>query len=370
MTDLGTWKSIALRDIELPNGVIVSNRIMRAATWMGMAEEDGSCGDRLIDAYRKIKAGIIVSGFMYVLPEGQQLPRMISNARFEDIKGLKRLAKAIHKSGSLAAAQLVHCGAMSNPLLTGGFSAFGPSSMDVPTQTGGITQAKGMTVEHVEKVTQAYAAAAQRAFAAGFDIIELHGAHQYGLWQFFDPIFNQRPPSDPYTGSTMEGRCKAMVDAVRAVKDEVDVPIQVKVDSSSSKVTPEEVGELARRLGKAGAWCVIISGPNAVQNPKKVGEAYFLEAAKIIRSTAKNSSLYFALVGGIRSPEIIIKLLKDDKFDLVQLGRPFITEPWLLDRWAEEAQEGELTPSRCISCNSCFRAGIKEWVRCTQVPDC
>ncbi len=366
MTDLETWKQTALRDLELPNGVVVSNRIMRAATWMGLAEEDGSCGDRLINAYRGIKAGIVVTGLQYIMPEGQQLPRTISNTRLEDAKGLKRLAEAIHESGSLAAAQLVHCGAQSSPFLTGGLSAYGPSSKDVPTQTGGVTQAQGMTVEHVEKVTKAYADAARRAFEAGFDVIELHGAHQYSLWQFFDPTFNERPPDDPYTGTTMDGRSKAMVDAVKAVKDEVDVPVQVKVDSSSPQVTPEEVGELVRRLGEAGAWCVIISGSSSVQNPKKVGEAYFLEAAKRILSVAKDSSLRFGLVGGIRSPETIVKLLKEDKFDIVQLSRPLITEPGLLDRWAEEAGKGELTPSRCKSCNSCFRAGITEWVRCTQ----
>jgi 2,4-dienoyl-CoA reductase-like NADH-dependent reductase (Old Yellow Enzyme family) len=369
MADLETWKQTALQDLELPNGVVMSNRIMRAATWMGQVEEDGSCGDRIIETYRLIKAGLVVTGFQFVLPEGQQLPRMISNTRHEDAKGLKRLAEAIHKTGSLAAAQLVHCGAMSNPMLTGGQSAYGPSSIDVPTQTGGTTQAKGMTLEHVEKVTQAYADAARRAFEVGFDVIELHGAHQYGLWQFFDPTYNQRPPEDPYTGSTMDGRSKAMVDAVKAVKAAVDIPVQVKVDSSSQMVAPEEVGELAKRLAKAGAWCVIVSGPNAVQNPKKSGEAYFLDAATIIRSAAKDSGIRFGLVGGIRSPETIVELLTKDGFDVVQLGRPLITESALLDRWAEEAERDEQQPSRCISCNGCFRVGITEGVRCTRFPE-
>ncbi len=370
MVDLEMWKQTALRDLELPNGVVMSNRIMRAATWMSQTEEDGSCGDRIIETYRKIKAGIVVTGFQFVLPEGQQLPRMISNTRHEDAKGLKRLADAIHESGSLACAQLVHCGAQSNPFLSGGLSAYGPSSKDVPTQTGGVTQAKGMTIEHVEKVTKAYADAARRAFEAGFDVIELHGAHQYGLWQFFDPTFNERPPDDPYTGSTMDGRTKAPVDAVVAVREEVDIPVQVKVDAKSPKVTPEEVGELAKRLGKAGAWCVIISGPNAVQSPQKAGEGYFREDALKIREAAGKGSIRFGLVGGIRSPDTIMKLLGEDKFDILQLGRPLITEPWLLDRWAEEAGKGELTKSRCISCNKCFREGISGAVRCIQFPAC
>ncbi|MHA2193485.1 MAG: oxidoreductase, partial [Candidatus Thorarchaeota archaeon] len=236
---------------------------------------------------------------------------------------------------------------------------------------GAAVQVKAMTLEHVERVTQAYADAAKRAVEAEFDVIEIHGAHHYGLWQFFDPTYNKRPVNDPYTGSTIEGRCKAMVDAVRAVREVVDIPIQVKVDSSSDSVRPEEVGELTKRLAEAGAYCVIFSGPNAAQNPKDVGEAYFLDDAMVIRSIAHDSGLLFGLVGGIRSPETVVKLLTGNgnpaaAFDVIQLSRPLISEPGLLDRWTEEARIGEQEPARCISCNRCFGAGYKEKVRCVQ----
>jgi 2,4-dienoyl-CoA reductase-like NADH-dependent reductase (Old Yellow Enzyme family) len=228
-----------------------------------------------------------------------------------------------------------------------------------------------MTVDHVERVTQAYADAAERAVAAGFDVIELHGAHNYGLWQFFDPSYNRRPADDPYTGSTIEGRSKAMVDAVRAVKNAVDIPIQVKVDSSSKLVRPEEVGELTMKLAEAGAYCVIISGPNPLQDPKDTAEAYFLKDAKVIRSIAQDSGLFFGLVGGIRSPETVIKVLTGDgdpeaAFDVIQLSRPLISEPALVDRWTEESKTGNQEPARCISCNSCFAAGFRGSVRCIQ----
>ncbi|MHA2118114.1 MAG: oxidoreductase, partial [Candidatus Thorarchaeota archaeon] len=286
-------------------------------------------------------------------------------------EGLKRLAEIIHSTGALAAAQLVHCGSKSLPKYTGDDVVFGPSDMEVPQHKGEAVQVKAMTVEHVERVTQAYADAAKRAVEAGFDLIEIHGAHHYGLWQFFDPTYNKRPAGDPYTGSTFEGRSKAMVDAVRAVKEAVDIPIQVKVDSSSKTVRAEEVGELTKRLAEAGAYCVIFSGPNSVQNPKDVGEAYFLNNAMIIRSIAHDSGLSFGLVGGIRSPETVVKLLTGngnpaDAFDVIQLSRPLISEPALLDRWTEEAKSGMHEPARCISCNRCFGAGYKGKVRCVQ----
>jgi NADPH2 dehydrogenase len=371
MVDQETWERVVLKKLELPNGKMASNRIMRAATWMGQAEENGICGDTIIETYGKIRAGVVVTGFQYVMHEGQAVRRMISNSKPSDVEGLKRLTGIIHASGGLAAAQLVHCGNRSLLKYTGNDVAFGPSDMEFPQPNGELAQVKAMTVDHVERVTQAYADAAERAVEAGFDVIELHGAHNYGLWQFFDPLFNRRPVDDPYTGLTIEGRSKAMVDAVRAVKNAVDIPIQVKVDSSSKTVRPEEVGELAKRLAEAGAYCVIISGPNPSQNPIDVGEAYFLDDAKIIRSIAHDSGLMFGLVGGIRSPETVVNLLTgggnpDAVFDVVQLSRPLISEPALLHRWIEEAKIGKQEPARCISCNSCLAAGLRGKVRCIQ----
>ncbi len=370
MVDQDMWESTVLRELELPNGVVVPNRIMRAATWMGQAEEDGVIGDTIIDTYSKIKAGIVVTGFQYVMHEGQSVRRMISNSKPADAEGLKRLAGIIHSSGGLAAAQLVHCGCKSLPKYSGN-DIFGPSDMEVLGLQGEIVQVKAMTVDHVEKVTQAYANAAKRAEKAGFDVIELHGAHHYGLWQFFDPSYNHRPENDPYTGTSIEGRSKAMVDAVRAIRDTVDIPIQVKVDSSSDTVRPEEVGELTKKLAEAGVYCVIFSGPNPTRKPKDMGDAYFLDDALVIRSIAHDSGLLFGLVGGIRSPKTVIKLLTGDgdlaaAFDVIQLSRPIISEPALLYRWTKEAKVGTQEVARCRSCNSCFAAGLKGGVRCVQ----
>ncbi len=371
MVSQTTWENTALRKLELPNGTAAPNRIMRAATWMGQADEGGICGSTILETYGKIIAGVVVTGFQYVMHEGQSVRRMISNSKPEDVESLTRLAAAIHSSGSLAAAQLVHCGSRSRPKYTGTDVVFGPSDMNVPEPKGDPIRVKSMAVDHVERVTQAYAEAAQRAVEAGFDVIELHGAHNYGLWQFFDPTYNKRPADDPYTGRTIDGRCKAMVDAVEVVKSSVDVPIQVKVDSSSAAVKPEEVGELAKRLAKAGAYCVIVSGPHPMQDPKDVGEAYFLNDAMTIRSIARDSGLLFGLVGGIRSPETVVKLLTGDgnpeaAFDVLQLSRPLISEPALLNRWTEEAKTGTQQPARCISCTRCLAAGFKGKVRCME----
>ncbi|MFW9809109.1 MAG: hypothetical protein ACFFE6_06985 [Candidatus Thorarchaeota archaeon] len=370
MVEKETWENTVFKKLELPNGVIVSNRIMRAATWMGQAEKEGRCGDTIIETYGKIRAGVVVTGFQYVMHEGQSIKRMISNSKPADVESLKRLAGIIHSSGGLAAAQLVHCGCKSLPKYSGN-DIFGPSDMEVPGPKGEVVQVKAMTVDHVEEVTQAYANAAKRAEKAGFDLIELHGAHHYGLWQFFDPSYNHRPENDPYTGKSIEGRSKAMVDSVRAIKDTVDIPVQVKVDSSSDTVRTEEVGELVKKLAEAGAYCVIFSGPNPSRKPRDMQDAYFLDDALVIRSIAHDSGLLFGLVGGIRSPETAIKLLTGDgnpaaAFDVIQLSRPLISEPALFHRWTEEAKTGTQEPARCISCNRCLAAGLKGGVRCVQ----
>jgi len=147
MVNEETWESTVLRKLELPNGVIASNRIMRAATWMGQAEQDGTCGDTIIETYGKIRAGVVVTGFQYVLREGQSIRRMISNSTPSDVEGLKRLTGIIHASGGLAAAQLVHCGSRSLLKYTGTEVVFGPSDMDFPQPNGDIAQVKAMTVD-------------------------------------------------------------------------------------------------------------------------------------------------------------------------------------------------------------------------------
>ena len=359
MVDKEVWERVALSPLELPNQVVVQNRIWRAATWMGMANPDGTVNDTVIDTYSKIKAGIVFTGFQYVTSEGKSLRGQLSNSKPEDLEGLKRLADAIHSTGSLAGAQLVHCGRAANPFYWDGEYALGPSDGEITTPKGEKKIVKAMTIEQIEYVTQAYAKAAKRAVDAGFDVINVHGAHGYQLWQFFDPAMNKRPEDDPYTGSTLEGRSKAMIDAILAIKKVVNVPICVKVNSSSSGTKPEEVAELIKKIADAGACLVIISGENATQNHKIVGEAYFLEEAIKIKETVGDTNIFFALVGGIRSPETIVKLLtanqsKKAKFDAVELCRPLISEPALIERWNIEAETGIQTPARCISCTRCF----------------
>ncbi|MHA1915913.1 MAG: oxidoreductase [Promethearchaeota archaeon] len=359
MVNKEVWDNVALQQLELPNQVVVSNRIWRAATWMGMANPDGTVNDILIDTYSKIKAGLVFTGFQYVSPEGKSLPGQLSNSKPEDLQGLKRLADAIHSTGSLAGAQLVHCGRAANPTFWDGDYVLGPSDGEISNPAGGKNIVKAMTIEQIECVTQAYAEAAKRAVDAGFDVINVHGAHGYQLWQFFDPAMNKRPEDDPYTGMTIEGRSRAMVDAILAIKKVVDVPVFVKVNSSSSGTNPEEVGELIKKISGAGACLAIMSGENATQNHKKVGEAYFLEKAIKVKETAGDINIFFALVGGIRSPETIVKLLTANKskkimFDAVELSRPLISEPTLIERWNSEAKTGIQTPARCISCTRCF----------------
>lgn len=359
MVNKEVWERVALSPLELPNQVVVQNRIWRAATWMGMANPDGTVNDTVIDTYSKIKAGIVFTGFQYVTSEGKSLRGQLSNSKPEDLQGLKRLADAIHSTGSLAGAQLVHCGRAANPIYWDGEYALGPTDGEITTPKGEKTPVKAMTIEQIENVTQAYAKAAKRAVDAGFDVINVHGAHGYQLWQFFDPAMNKRPEGDPYTGNTLEGRSKAMIDAILAIKKVVDVPICVKVNSSSSGTKPEEVAELIKKIADAGACLAIISGENATQNHKKVGEAYFLEEAIKIKETVGDTNIFFALVGGIRSPETIVKLLTVDqskkaKFDVVELCRPLISEPALIERWKFEAESGIQTPARCISCTRCF----------------
>ena len=375
MVNEEVWEKVVLRQLELPNQVNIPNRIWRAATWMGMANPDGTVNDTVIDTYSKIKAGLVFTGFQYVSPEGKSLIGQLSNSKIEDLPGLKRLADAIHSTGSLAGAQLVHCGGAANPKFWNGDISFGPSDGEYRIPTGGTKKVKAMTIEQIESVTQDYVEAAKRAVDAGFDVINVHGAHGYQLWQFFDPNTNKRPKDDPYNGTSLEGRSKALIEVILAIKKVVDLPIFVKVNSSSSGTKLEEVGELVKKIANAGAHLVIISGSRSTQNPKEVGEAYFLEKALKIKEIVGDTDILFALVGGIRTPETIVRLLsgkgsKKARFDAIELCRPFICEPALIDRWNLEAKMGNQNPARCISCMECFKHAFSgNGTQCTSFRD-
>ncbi len=338
-------------------GMRLPNRFIRSATWEGMATEEGEATPQLTALMEQLVeggAGLIISSFSYVHPDGQVSPRQLGIYKDELIPALSRMTESVHKQGGKMVMQIVHGGLFARSQLTGQ-PPRGPSEVQGwPNSPPG----KEMSVEDIQEVINAYGNAARRVKEAGFDGIQIFPGHGFLLSQFLSPYFNRR--SDEY-GGNLEGRSKMLLEVVRLVRFKVGrgYPVLIKMNSEDfleGGLTFDEslqVGRMVRKEGidaielSGGTW---ISGNNLparkeISTPEK--EAYFREAARVFKSKI---DVPLILVGGIRSFEVADQLVEDGLADSISMCRPLIREPGLINRW----KAGDHGRSTCISCNQCF----------------
>lgn len=343
----------------------LDNRSVRSATWSGVGDEKGYVADRAIDFYGDLAAGgvgLIVTGFQYVMPNAVAMPYQVGNYSDSQLNGLTRLAGAVHERGGKVIAQLVHTGARADPkLFFQEGELWGPSA--VPDQLTGNAP-KEMTKPDIAQVVEAFAAAASRAKKAGFDGIQLHGAHGYGINQFLSGATNQR--SDGY-GGDVKRRYRFLGEVMEAVKGAVgqDYLISIKLsgnDYVERGFTTEESLYVARRLEDDGIDCIEVSGgnrasangmiPSRTNIHRPEDEAYLGQLARRFRETVR---VPIITVGGMRSIEVVSRVLSDGTADYVAFCRPLIREPNLINRW----KSGDLRKAACISCNGCFETALE-----------
>lgn len=348
--------------------VILKNRFVRSATWEGMCDSAGKVTSQLLEYYRRLAqggAGLIITGYSYVREDGKQLPGKMGICEESHLDGLRQLTEAVHQEGGIVFCQLVHAGGQTTSKVIG-------SQPLAPSATGfaGYQEIpREMTADDIKTVVTAFGASANRAKQAGFDGVQLHGAHGYLINQFLSPLCNQR--QDAYGGS-IEKRMTFLEEVYKEVRSAVgsSYPITIKLtatDHLAGGLQPRDSVEIARRLGQLGIDAIEVSSGTAVSGtlgpvrkdidgPAK--EAYNAELAHMIKQAVEVPVM---LVGGLRSHDVMQKLLNEGKSDLFALSRPLIREP---DLPHILRREHSYTTS-CISCNHCFRPGLKgEGIHC------
>jgi 2,4-dienoyl-CoA reductase-like NADH-dependent reductase (Old Yellow Enzyme family) len=334
-----------------------------------MAQEDGRCSAKLTKLTEKLAkgdVGLIITGFAYVMPNGQALPRQLGIHSDTVIPALRRMTKAVHKAYGKICMQIVHAGVQTEVKDRGDLPVWGPSA--VKDKLFGWTP-KAMTQKEIKHTVQAFADGAARAKRAGLDAVQLHAAHGYLISQFLSPARNLR--TDKYGGS-IENRARFLFQAYRAVRKAVgkDFPVLVKLNAKDfvrGGFLERDALFVTRKLDKMGIDAIEISGgipaagdlsPARTKIRKVSDEAYFRSAAGKIR---KQVSVPIILVGGVRSLQAINQILKKGDADLVSMSRPLIREPHLIRRWGQ----GDEKKAKCISCNQCFGAAAsREGVHC------
>ena len=343
----------------------LENRSVRSATWSGVADRKGYVTDLAIDFYSNLAAGglgLIITGFQYVMPNGIAMLHQLGNYSEDLLPGLKRLVETIHSRGGKAMAQLVHTGTKADPeLFPEEGELWGPSAL--PDPWTGRTP-KEMTQQDITKAVEAYAAAASRAQRAGFDGVQIHAAHGYGINQFLSGAANRR--SDKYGGGIAR-RYHLLGEVLEAVRGSVgkDYPVFIKLnahDYFEGGLVPEESLYVARRLADDGIDAIEVSGGSRASTNGMIAsrlnirreedEAYLVELAGRIKEAVR---VPIITVGGIRSPAVISRILSEGLADYVALCRPLIREPHLINRW----KSGDLERAKCISCNGCYETGLQ-----------
>jgi len=343
-------------------GLTLENRLVRSATWEGMADEEGRPTEKLTELYRELAqggVGLIVSGNAYVRADGRNMPHIMGIERDDLEPDYRRMVGAVHEAGGKIAIQLIHAGGQANGDLIGR-RPVAPSPVKVDQFS---TLPSELTRNDISNVVKAFREGARRAKAWGFDAVQFHAGHGYLISQFLSPHTNLR--SDEYGGS-LENRCRFFLEVYRAVREEVgpDYPVMAKMNITDHLEGGLEVGEglsAARMLGEAGIDAIEVSAGTMVsgdRTPTRLGinrpelEAYHLDLARRVKEVVPCPVI---VVGGFRSHEVAERAVAEDGMNYVALCRPLIMEPDLPRRW----RQGERLPSRCISCNGCLQPALE-----------
>ena len=253
-------QSIAIRGVDL------SDRLVMPPMASGKPNPDGTVSDSLVEYYKEKSQGgylgLVITEHAFVCQQGKAHGVQLSIAREEDIPGLRRLADALQNNGVKAVAQISHAGGAANPQDTG-MEPVSASAVQSPRAKAGAPLPRAMTVGEIQAVVEAFAQAACRAQEAGFDGVELHAAHGYLLNQFYSPLTNHR--TDAYTGATLAGRLRFLLEAVEAVRAAVGQEFLLAVrlgagDDMPGGTTVEDSVRACQLLEQAGVDLLDISG--------------------------------------------------------------------------------------------------------------
>lgn len=339
--------------------VEIKNRFVRSATGECLAAADGQVTDALISCYAELAkggVGLIVTGVTFVHESGRSGYQMPGLHKDEMIPGWRRLVDLVHAFGAKIAPQLFHCGRQMQGDSAQEFHPIAPSP--IPYKRTGITP-KEMTDEQIRELIDAFGTGARRAKEAGFDGVQLHGAHGYLISQFLSPYSNRR--TDQW-GSSFENRQRFVTEVYKRIREEVgrDYPVFIKMnveDFVEGGLTFEEARKTVKGLSDLGMDAIEISGGTLELSVRKCmvlgikttdQEAYFLPYAEAIRG---EMACPLILVGGMRTPAIMEEILNKDQADFISLCRPFIREPDLVNK----IRQGRQDPVTCISCNKCLK---------------
>jgi 2,4-dienoyl-CoA reductase-like NADH-dependent reductase (Old Yellow Enzyme family)/thioredoxin reductase len=340
----------------------VKNRVVSAPMITGYATRDGMVTNRMLRFYaEKAKGGmgLIVVEYSYIDEEASKSAYAQLGAYDDEcIVGLAQLAEIIQEKGSKACLQIEHCGRQ---------KFIGTSPMLAPSRVpweailaAGAVIPSELSIEEIRSIVESFGDAARRTKQAGFDMVEIHGAHGYLITNFLSPHTNRR--GDMYGGSLQE-RMRFGLEVAANVRKKVgpDFPVGIRLSGTEyiqDGVMIEDTIAFAKALENEGIDTFHISGGNhhtmhCQVVPSNQNLAFNVWAAEAVKKEVKVPVI---ASGSITSAELAETVIREGKGDFVGLARPLLADPY----FAKKAELGKPEEIRqCIRCNQgCLQKGI------------
>lgn len=315
-------------------GLTLRNRILMPPMCMYSAEPDGIATDWHLSHYHARAqggVGLILTEATAVETRGRISINDLGLWDDGQVAPFARIVKLVHKEGAALGVQLAHAGRKA----WSGERGFGPETPVAPSAVAYNDDSNtphALTLDEINALIEEWQAAAQRAEAAGLDVVEIHAAHGYLIHEFLSPLANRR--NDVY-GGDLPNRMRFLlrvVDAVRAVWP-AEKPLFVRVsahDWVEGGLTLDDTVVVARALREHGVDLVHCSGGGmAGARSPATGPGYMIPFAERVR---REAGIATAAVGLITAPELADAVIRNGQADLVALGRELLRHPhWALD---------------------------------------
>jgi 2,4-dienoyl-CoA reductase-like NADH-dependent reductase (Old Yellow Enzyme family) len=363
MTATHTTTTVLAEPLTLPCGLVLPNRILKGAMGEGLANPwTADVTPELIRLYERWAdggTGTLITGVICVQRRAENSVTVALDDR-TDTDALRRWATAVHRRDVRLLGQIQHPGRQVPVYMAR--HPLAPSALPPVRGSRLFGSSRPMTTDEIVDMVEKFATAAAMLEQAGFDGVELHAAHGYLIGQFLSPETNLR--TDDW-GGDLERRARFLIEIIRAVRSRVDPGFAVAVKINSSDFRPggfdiDDSAHVVGMLGAEGVDLIEISGgtfesysgclgvqPGAPGTSK---EAYFAGMAPRLRAM---TDVPLALTGGLRSREVMERLLEQGTVDMIGLGRPLIQQPDLSAHLLDGTADG-------IDLQPCPERGLNE----------
>lgn len=333
----------------------LKNRIVMAPMATNFSLTNGEVSDTLVAYYEERARGgaglIIVEASCVEWPRGREGFSQIRIDHPACLPGLNRLSESIKRYGCCAFIQLLHTGRQTSSAVAGDNSTVAPSSIACPMMKE-IPHA--LSIEEIKTLVKKFAQAADYAYRAGFEGVEIHAAHGYLINQFLSLHSNQR---DDMYGGSLENRQRFLLEIIREIKsNNPELLISVRLNIDDFVEGGFAMGEslpLCETLEKAGIDLLNISCGTYESGLTSIEPSSYPEGWRVYLAEAVKKRVSIPVITGgmIRNPAFANQVIAQGKADLVFLGRPLLADPY----WPEKARKGEDDEIRpCINCNTCI----------------